>query len=445
MKPSASPPYDAAPAAWVAARARPKAVAASAEALPGSTQRRIRQLVVDGQHLGDRDPAVGGLGQPAQPVRPRRRRSRPARWARVFMIAVVPSESRSLVADADVAAGDRGRRDHGRAEQLLGVPGHEGWRVTSAGSRGRQLLEGGRRGRRRSVRPSPAPPRSLRPHRSTGPARRHRVRRGRSRGTAGPVSVTTVRRPASLSVVAGCRVHRQHQVVAVEPTTASNWLGAVPGRVVPGLARRVAAARSSIGCRRASRRCRSWSRSTRPAEPGVVDPLGSSTTSAIGERQMLPRQTSAIAVAPGRREVRGAGVTRSPITLVDDPGDDRDDDRAADRRPEAVDVEAESSLPASQLVSISMHALITSRNSPSVRTMNGIEQDRERSASRTAVTTPRISATTSSGTSLSSISSCPWVGPVKQMPSKSQAATASAMALVTSQVRNRMKPTAGAY
>ena len=65
-----------------------------------------------------------------------------------------------------------------------------------------------------------------------------------------------------------------------------------------------------------------------------------------------------------------------------------------------------------------------------------------------AVTTPRIRATTNNGSSFSSISACPWVGPLNQIPSKSQAATArpaSAMALVTSQVTSRMKPTGGAY
>ena len=55
-----------------------------------------------------------------------------------------------------------------------------------------------------------------------------------------------------------------------------------------------------------------------------------------------------------------------------------------------------SSLSASQLVSFSIAALITSRNSPSVTTMNGI--DRMASTGFTNdVTTPRISATSSSG------------------------------------------------
>src|SRR3954467_11325477 len=42
MKPSASPPYVGAPEAWVAASPWPNDPAASADTLPGSTQRRIR-------------------------------------------------------------------------------------------------------------------------------------------------------------------------------------------------------------------------------------------------------------------------------------------------------------------------------------------------------------------------------------------------------------------
>ena len=55
-----------------------------------------------------------------------------------------------------------------------------------------------------------------------------------------------------------------------------------------------------------------------------------------------------------------------------------------------------------------------------------------------AVTRPRISATTSSGSHFSSSSAVPCRGPVKRMPSTSQAATARAMALVISQVTKRM-------
>ena len=50
-----------------------------------------------------------------------------------------------------------------------------------------------------------------------------------------------------------------------------------------------------------------------------------------------------------------------------------------------------------------MKALITTRNSPSVRTTKGNEQQVS-TGFTIAVTTPRISATTSSGSSFSSIS-----------------------------------------
>ena len=180
-----------APAAWVAASAWPNRPAASAEALPGSTQRRMRQLLVDGEHLGHRDPAVAGLAPASAARAPRRRRSRRAGGRAVFMIAVVPSESRSLVAVDGVAAGDRRGRDHRGAEQLLGVLGDDGLaghvRARPAGPRSRV-------GSCWSAETSAAQVRSTiastssnpRPHRSTGPAPRRRFRPGRSRGTAGP-------------------------------------------------------------------------------------------------------------------------------------------------------------------------------------------------------------------------------------------------------------------
>ena len=102
MKPSASPPNDAAPAAWVVARATPKPVAASGEALPGSIQRRIRH--------SSSTPSTSGTCTPPSALASASQRSpwasaakKPAGgWAWVFMIAVVPSERRSLVA-ADVS------------------------------------------------------------------------------------------------------------------------------------------------------------------------------------------------------------------------------------------------------------------------------------------------------------------------------------------------------
>ena len=68
--------------------------------------------------------------------------------------------------------------------------------------------------------------------------------------------------------------------------------------------------------------------------------------------------------------------------------------------------------PAIHAVSISIRALMTSRNSPSVKTMNGIEKNVTTGRTK-LLTNPRISATSSSGSSLCRISSWPAVGPVK--------------------------------
>ena len=111
---------------------------------------------------------------------------------------------------------------------------------------------------------------------------------------------------------------------------------------------------------------------------------------------MLPRHTTrsgtASGVARAVRHVIGLGSSRGR------PGDDRDDDRADHGGPEAVDVEAESSWPDSQLVSSSISALITNSSRPSVRMMNGI--DRNVTTGRTmALTTPKTTPTSSSVTS----------------------------------------------
>ena len=202
MKPSASPPNDAAPAAWVVARAVPKPVAASGEALPGSTQRRIR-------HSSSTPSTSGTCTPPSAPASASQRSpwasaaKKPAGgWAWVFMIAVVPSERRSLVA-ADVSPPASGAvATTADAEEVLGVLGDDGLAGHVAGSAcwtgdrgGRAAAGGRRRGRSRSVPPSRAPPRSLAPHRSTGPAPRHPVRRGRSHRRAGPGPARARHRP----------------------------------------------------------------------------------------------------------------------------------------------------------------------------------------------------------------------------------------------------------
>ena len=72
MKPSASPPNAVAPAWWVAARARPKPDAASADGRPGSTQRRIRQP----------SSAASTVGNRRRPPPPRARPGQRTRWRR---------------------------------------------------------------------------------------------------------------------------------------------------------------------------------------------------------------------------------------------------------------------------------------------------------------------------------------------------------------------------
>ena len=85
--------------------------------------------------------------------------------------------------------------------------------------------------------------------------------------------------------------------------------------------------------------------------------------------------------------------------------------RTAFQKP--IDVEADpEAARRSQAVSISISALITSRNSPIVRMMNGIEKNVTTGFTK-ALTTPRISATSSSGPSLWWISAEPDDGPVK--------------------------------
>src|SRR4051794_36964177 len=95
-----------------------------------------------------------------------------------------------------------------------------------------------------------------------------------------------------------------------------------------------------------------------------------------------------------------------------------------------------SNRPAIQAVSISISALITSRNSPSVSTMNGIEKNVTTGFTNELIT-PRISDTRSSGRILCLTSSQPDDGPVKKMPSISQVARATPAAVESSQVTKR--------
>ena len=97
MKPSASAPYDGAPAAWVVASGLAEADGRVGRGLAGLDPAQDQALLVDGEHLGHRHPV--GLAR-ASGARVASQAKKPAGgWAWVFMIAVVPSESRSLVAD----------------------------------------------------------------------------------------------------------------------------------------------------------------------------------------------------------------------------------------------------------------------------------------------------------------------------------------------------------
>ena len=266
-----------------------------------------------GQRLPERDRRVDGglarLDPPHAPGtrgrgrarpgrrRPRRRSPRRARsgprasaskkpsgaWWWVFTSAVVPSLSPHPGGGGDVAAGDRRGRDHRRAEQLLGAPRDQGQpghvRDSSRVERGDERRAGALDHAQHLLE-------ARQPHRSTGRAPRHPVRRDRSRGRA------SARSPAPPTSRRLAAVHDQHQVVVVVPVGVEG-----PGPVAGGV---VAGARSGwprparpSARPRASRRCRRWSPRRRPASPASAS-RASSTTWAIGERQMLPRQTRAI-------------------------------------------------------------------------------------------------------------------------------------------------------
>src|SRR4051794_9982026 len=414
MKPSASPPYDGAPAAWVAASAVPNDAAASADTLPGSTQRRIRH--------SSSTPRTSGTGTPPSAAASPSQRSpwasaakKPAGgWGWVFMIAVLPSESRSLVAD-DVSPPASG------AVATTAVPRSSsaclattGWRVTCRGrGRGGRAAAGGRRrGRHRSAPPSPAPPRNLAAHRSTGPGPRHPVPPGRSHRTGGPVPVdvaTRRRRDAAyVGQVAG--VHGEHQVVGGQPGRRE-LLGAVSrGVVVVGAqdrGRPLVHRLADVPVTGAA------ARDGDPAgQPGVVHALGQHH---VGHRRPadVAQADQRDAVVPGRARGGQCGPQRvSPITpstihvttviTIAPP--------TAGQKPSTW--KPMSSLSASQLVNLSIAALITSRNSPNVTTIRGIER-MVSSGFTNDVTTPRISDTSSSGTSLCWSSSWPWTGPLK--------------------------------
>jgi hypothetical protein len=95
MKPSSSSPYAGAPAPCVAASARPKPMAASTEGRPGSTHRRITQP--------SSTASTSGAPMPPASASQRRPFASDAKnpvgaLLSVFISAVVPSLSRSLVA-----------------------------------------------------------------------------------------------------------------------------------------------------------------------------------------------------------------------------------------------------------------------------------------------------------------------------------------------------------
>src|SRR6185436_15073680 len=117
-----------------------------------------------------------------------------------------------------------------------------------------------------------------------------------------------------------------------------------------------AAARRSIGPPTCHPPVPALTTSTRSSRPAASS-RSLTTTSAIGERQMFPRQTTAtrygvpVGVVRGGRslacsvigEPRGSSVVRQQH--VETPAHDRDDQSADQGGPEAVHVEAEAELP----------------------------------------------------------------------------------------------------
>ena len=287
-----------------------------------------------------------------------------------------------------------------------------GWRVIGAAPAGRAAASAVDQRVGTCARPSPAPPRSRRPHRSTGRARRHPVsdrvevaeqphpvvgrRPGgrRRRGCLASIASTrscvvepgrrrTAGRGAGVGVVpgrgqggGGAPVHRAADVPAA---------GAGAGHLDPV---------GEPGVRRAARRARRRPSASGRCCPGRPARCGSDPAVRGGGQR---RPSSAGRAEDARRRPRSTIViTIAPPTAVQKPSTWK----------------PRSSWPASQLVSSSISALITSRNRPERQ-----DDERERQDLTTGftndVTTPRISATTSSGTSLCLSSACPWCGPVK--------------------------------
>src|SRR4051794_10249039 len=420
MKPSASPPYDGAPAAWVAASAVPNDAAASADTLPGSTQRRIRHP--------SSTPRTSGTGTPPSAAASPSQRSPEASAAKkpagggawVFMIAVVPSESRSLVAEEVSPPASGAVATTAAPRSSSACLATRGWRVMCVrGSRAGtgfaeagQLLEGGDEDGTRPFHHRQHLLEALRPT-----VVRVRDLASRFDGVVvteqpDPLGIRlTIRRRCDATHVGqvAC-VHGEHQVVSGQPGLRE-LLRAMRGRVV------VVGAQDR-GCTLVHRVAEmpvagAAARDGHPAgQAGVVHALGQDDVGHGGAADVA-QADQRDGVVPGRARSRYRRTQRvSPITLsriqvttvmtIAPP--------TAGQKPSTW--KPMSSLSASQLVNLSIAALITTRNSPSVTTINGI--DRKVSTGFTNdVTTPRISATSSSGTSLCLISSPPCTGPLK--------------------------------
>ena len=267
---------------WVAASARPKSAAASVLFLPGSIHAMTRHSWSTPSTSGTCTPPSTSPSQ-RSPAASRSKKSVGGVRQRLHQRRGAVAEPQ-LGRGRDVTAGDGGGGHDRGAEQLLGVAGDQRLAGHSRVPRAAR-----RQARRRCARPCPAPPRNRCRHRSTGRAPRHRVRRerGRSRGRADPTRVdsdaadTSRRFWASIASTRSCSSSQDARTAG----RGAGWRRSRRRSAWPPPA-------GPSGGRRASRRCRSW----RPS-PGRRArrrrACAGSTTSAIGERQMLPRQTSA--------------------------------------------------------------------------------------------------------------------------------------------------------
>ena len=206
---------------------------------------------------------------PASAVRaPRRRRSPRGRAGCVFISAVVPSLSRIRVAVemSPPATGAVATTDG--AEELLGALGDQrqaGHRRACSACNATTIASVVRSTMREDL---------LEPvvvHRSTGPARPTRSRRGRSRGTSAPGRRGP---PMSARLVASMASSRSYG----GPPAVVVLAGAVPAGVVPGGGQGGGGPLGPSGCRRASRRCRCWT--PRPGRRGRPPPSFASSTTA---------------------------------------------------------------------------------------------------------------------------------------------------------------------